>query len=64
MKTTLNIPDDLIKEAILLSKHKTKTKTIIVALQEYVRRKKIEKIMEYQGKLQFDETWEKNRHAR
>jgi hypothetical protein len=64
MKTTLNIPDDLIKKAMSLSKHKTKTKTIIVALQEYVRRKKIEKIMEYQGKLQFDETWEKSRHAR
>ena len=64
MKTTLNIPEDLIKEAMSLSKHKTKTETVIVALQEYVRQKKIEKIMEYQGKLQFDETWEKSRHAR
>jgi ribosomal protein S17 len=64
MKTTLNIPEDLIKKAMLLSKHKTKTKTIIVALQEYVRQKKIEKILEHQGKLQFDETWEKSRHAR
>jgi ribosomal protein S17 len=64
MKTTLNIPEDLIKKAMLLSKHKTKTKTIIVALQEYVRQKKIEKILEHQGKLQFNETWEKSRHAR
>ena len=64
MKTTLNIPEDLIKKAMFLSKHKTKTKTVIVALQEYVRQKKIERIMEYQGKLQFEETWEKSRHAR
>jgi len=64
MKTTLNIPEDLIKKAMSLSKYRTKTQTVIVALQEYVRQKKIEKIMEYQGKLQFDETWEKSRHAR
>jgi Arc/MetJ family transcription regulator len=64
MKTTLNIPEDLIKKAMSLAKHKTKTETVIVALQEYVRKKKIEKIMKYQGKLQFDETWEKSRHAR
>jgi len=64
MKTTLNIPEDLIKKAMSLAKHKTKTETVIVALQEYIRKKKIEKIMEYQGKLQFDDTWEKSRHAR
>ena len=64
MKTTLNIPEDLIRKAMSLAKHKTKTETIVVALQEYVRQKKIEKILEQQGKLQFDDSWEKSRHAR
>jgi hypothetical protein len=64
MKTTLNIPEDLIRKAMSLAKHRTKTETIIVALQEYVRQKKIEKILEHQGKLQFDDSWEKSRHAR
>ena len=64
MRTTLNIPEDLIKKAMSLSKHKTKTETVIAALQEYVRQKTVQKIMEHQGKLQFDETWEKSRHAR
>ena len=64
MKTTLNIPEDLIKKAMSLAKHRTKTETIIVALQEYVRQKNIEKILEHQGKLQFDDSWEKSRHAR
>jgi hypothetical protein len=64
MKTTLNIPEDLIKKAMSLAKHRTKTETIIVALQDYVRQKKIEKILKHQGKLQFDDTWEKSRHAR
>jgi hypothetical protein len=64
MKTTLNIPEDLIKKAMSLSKHRTKTETVVVALQEYIRQKKIEKILGQEGKLQFEETWEESRHAR
>jgi len=64
MKTTLNIPEDLIKTAMSLSRHTTKTKTVIVALQEYIRRKKVQKILEQEGKLELDNTWERSRHAR
>ncbi|MFB3885557.1 MAG: type II toxin-antitoxin system VapB family antitoxin [Thermodesulfobacteriota bacterium] len=64
MKTTLNIPEALLKTAMTLSKNKTKTGTVIVALEDYVRKKRIEKILEHQGKLQFEEIWEKSRHAR
>jgi hypothetical protein len=64
MKTTLNIPEDLIKKTMSLSKHKSKTQTVIAALQEYVRQKTIENIMEHQGKLRFEETWERGRHLR
>ncbi len=64
MKTTLNIPEDLIKTAMSLSKISTKRETVIVALQEYIRKKKIEKILEQEGKLQFEEIWKESRHAR
>jgi hypothetical protein len=64
MKTTLNIPDELINTAMSLSKHRTKTETVIIALHEYIRLKKVEKILEHQGKLQFEDTWERSRHAR
>jgi hypothetical protein len=64
MKTTLNIPEDLIKKAMSLSKHRTKTETVVVALKEYIRQKQIEKILGQEGKLQFEETWEESRHAR
>jgi len=40
MKTTLNIPEDLIKKAMSIANHRTKTETVIVALQEYVRKKR------------------------
>ena len=64
MKTTLNIPEDLIKKAMSLAKHKTKTETVVVALQEYIRKKKVERILACEGNLQFDDLWEKSRHAR
>lgn len=64
MKTTLNIPEELIDKAMSLSSYRTKTETVIVALQEYIRLKKIEKIIESEGKLQFEDTWKKIRHAR
>ena len=64
MKTTLNIPEELFKTAMSLSNCHTKTETVIAALQEFIRLKKIEKLLEYEGKLQFENTWEKARHAR
>ncbi len=47
-----------------LSKSKTKTQAIITALEEYVRRKKIDTIIGMEGKLQFSDDWEKDRHER
>jgi len=64
MKTTLNIPEELIKTAMSFSKNRKKTQTVVVALQEYIRLKKIEKILENEGELQFKNTWERTRHAR
>ena len=49
MKTTLNIPEDLIKTAMSLSKISTKTETVVVALREYIRKKKVEKILGQEG---------------
>ena len=64
MKTTLNILDELVKKAMSLSNHRTKTGTVITALHEYIRLKKIERILAHEGKLDFDDTWEKSRYTR
>ena len=64
MKTTLNIPEDLVKRTMKLSKSKTKTAAIITALEEYVRRKKLEDIIGMKGKLRFSDDWDKVRHER
>jgi len=64
VKTTLNIPDDLVSKTMQLSGSKTKTGAIVTAMKEYVRRKKLENIMKLEGTLQFSDDWEKARHER
>jgi hypothetical protein len=64
MKTTLNIPESLIKEAMKLANRRTKTDTIIIALKEYIRKKQLEKVIDMSGKLDFSDDWERGRHER
>jgi len=54
MRTTLDLPDNLIKEAMKVSGAKTKTTTVCLALQDYIRRKKMMKILNYKGKIDLD----------
>jgi len=51
MRTTLNIDDALIAESIKLSGVSNKTKVIELALLDFVRKLKREKIKESCGKL-------------
>jgi len=64
MKTTLDLPEDLLKKAMKLSNRKTKTSTIILALEEYIRRKKLERVISMEGALHFSEDMEDARHER
>lgn len=54
MRTTLDIPEDILAEAMRLSGAKSKTSTIIMSLQEFINRKKIEKLRTLRGKLDLD----------
>jgi Arc/MetJ family transcription regulator len=49
MRTTLDIPEDLIEEARRLLGFKSKTDTVIVSLRELVRRKRVEELKERMG---------------
>lgn len=63
MKTTLDIPIELIEQARQLAKKKTKTETVIAALDELIRLKKREAILAKAGTLAFHD-WEETRHDR
>lgn len=55
MRATLNIPDNLMSEVQKLSGEKSKTKAIVVAMEEFVRDKKIKKLLSLRGKIQIDD---------
>ncbi len=59
MRATLNIPDDLMTEVQKLSGEKSKTKAIVAAMEEFVRDKKVKKLLSLRGKIQIDYDWEK-----
>jgi hypothetical protein len=63
MRATLNIPDQLIDEVQKLSGQKTKTGAIIAVMEEYVRRKKMEDLLELRGKVQIDYDWKEEEAA-
>jgi len=64
MKTTLDIPDALLNEAMRLAHCKTKKESVIIALEDFIRKKRIEEAFEMEGKLKFKKEWKRLRHER
>jgi Arc/MetJ family transcription regulator len=64
MRTTLDIPDELLREAGAVSGRRTKRGTVCWALQEALRRKAREDLLARKVKIEFAvtpaqlETWE------
>jgi hypothetical protein len=54
MRTTLDLPEELVNEARELLGYKSKTDTIVFALRELIRRDKIEKLIGMFGKVRLD----------
>jgi hypothetical protein len=51
MRTTLNLPEGLVEEARALLQFQSKTDTVIFALRELVRRKRIEDLKQLMGSV-------------
>jgi len=54
MRTTLDIPEDLINEAMKTTQISTKTKVIITALEGLIRKSRISGLKKYKGKVALD----------
>ena len=50
MKTTLELPEDVLSEAICCSEGQTKQEVIILALQEFSRKRKLETMLARLGR--------------
>ncbi|MBN1188957.1 MAG: type II toxin-antitoxin system VapB family antitoxin [Dehalococcoidales bacterium] len=58
MATNLAIDDNLLEEARLIGKHKTKKAAVTEALQEYVQRRKQIEIIRIFGSIEYDEAYD------
>ena len=54
MRTTLDIPEELVNEARRLLGFKSKTDTVVLSLQELIRRKRIEQLKNMAGKIELE----------
>jgi Arc/MetJ family transcription regulator len=58
MRSTLDIPDDLVEEAKRLTGLRTKREVVVLALDELVRRIRVERFRALLGKIDYDLTQE------
>jgi Arc/MetJ family transcription regulator len=54
MRTTLDLPENLVAEAMKATNIKTKTKVIVTALEQLIRKSKIREIKNYRGQVDLD----------
>ena len=54
MRTTLELPDSLVREAMLLTKIPTKTGLVKFALENVIQREKIKELTNYFGKINLE----------
>lgn len=54
MRTTLDLPEELLEKAMQVSHTNTKTKVIILALEELVRKSTIADLKQYKGAVDLE----------
>jgi hypothetical protein len=57
VRATLNIPDRLIDDLIKETQAKTKTQAITWAIEDYLQKKRLEKLIAMRGKLDLEDNW-------
>jgi hypothetical protein len=62
MRATLTIDNEKLELLMKETKSKSKASAVKVAIDEYLKRKKIEKIKSMKGKLEFSMTADEIRH--
>ncbi len=61
MRSTVTLDKELLDELVYETKARSKTSAVNEAIAEYLKRRKIERIMSMKGKLEFDMTAEEIR---
>ena len=51
MRTTIDLPETLVKKAMKVSNQRTKTAVIVTALEDYVRKSRIQGLKKFRGQV-------------
>ena len=62
MRATITIEKDILDSILRETHAKSKASAVKIVIDDYLRRKKIEKIKSMKGKLEFDKSAEEIRH--
>jgi Arc/MetJ family transcription regulator len=54
MRTTLDLPGELLEEARAALGFKSKTDTVVLALRELVRRRRLDELKDLMGRVRLD----------
>lgn len=54
MRTTLDIPENLLSEAMKVTQARTKTEVIKFALENIIQKNKLQKLKSYRGELEIE----------
>lgn len=49
MRTSMNIPQNLLKEAVKISGAPTQTRAVVMGLEELIRKKRLEALLKLKG---------------
>lgn len=54
MRTTLDLPENLLNEAMRVTHSETKTAVIVLALEELIRKSRISDLKKFKGKIELN----------
>ena len=54
MRTTLDLPEKLLTEVMRVTHSTTKTKAIVTAMEEMIRKSKIAELKDFKGKVDLE----------
>lgn len=55
MRTTLEIPEEVMKELLTVTEIKKKSEAVRVALEEFIRLRKLERLLELSGNIEIED---------
>jgi hypothetical protein len=58
LRATLSFSDELIEDLVRETGAKNKTQAITRAIEDYLKKRRLEKLLSLQGKLDLEDNWE------